>query len=356
VSRGVVALLLALAACASPHYKYDDARDMLYGNACFSAPSYSLRLAPSGKEVGTATLLTRLEGDVPIVVCAGESHPNVYHHWLQLQLLKLIHQHSEKPVYLGLEMVPWPLQDAVTDAEAQCKWQDGPPAAIAWDWQWGYSWELYKPVIQYALGAMAAKMLAIGPPAEVRNAIRRVKAVNVLPARWLASAPARLADDDETAVMDLSGYSGEEAQAAFAEFSLATETMAECIASTLYPGSVPQARACPLATPASCESPACNAATPPPVLVALTGSLHCAPGSLPRALHRLLGDRPVRIVSVVPVLYGQSGSSIADMLIGPWGEKSVGEDSVFLGVMSMPQLHSQKECRVVASDRCLEAP
>lgn len=83
------------------------------------------------------------------IVYIGEAHGTAEHPELAAQLVRLALA-SGRPVQIGLEMLPWDLQDAAT-AYAQGELNEEEfLEAVSWETTWGYDWEAYAPLVRLA--------------------------------------------------------------------------------------------------------------------------------------------------------------------------------------------------------------
>ncbi len=103
------------------------------------------------------------------VVCVGEEHPNPHHHWVQLQVV----QHLVKvwPHFaLAMEMFQRPFQGVLDDYAARRIDDAALRSRTGWEDRWGYSFDLYKPIIAAAVDAHAA-LLALNAPKELTKKV-----------------------------------------------------------------------------------------------------------------------------------------------------------------------------------------
>jgi len=108
--------------------------------------SAEIRDLRSGEVLGAQQLLARLAEPERLII--GEQHDNADHHAAQLWLLQALGEQRAQGSLL-LEMLT-PNQQAKVDAARQAK--SGPadlPAALAW--QEGWDWNLYGPIVRFAL-------------------------------------------------------------------------------------------------------------------------------------------------------------------------------------------------------------
>ena len=122
----------------------------------------------SGQALRPGQLVQRL-ADAPRVL-VGEKHDNPDHHRLQLWLLRALESRRPQGSLL-LEMLE-PRQQALVDAQ---KGKASPAADLpkALDWQPGWDWALYGPIVREALGQPYPLLAANLSPEEVRQAYRQ---------------------------------------------------------------------------------------------------------------------------------------------------------------------------------------
>ncbi len=165
----LLCLLLALGGCqaslpALPAWQGNEGRD--------DATLGQIRDLASGQPVSPQALVQAL-ADAPRVL-VGEKHDNPDHHALQLWLIHAL-QARRKQGSLLLEMLQ-PEQQARVDALAG---QASLPADLpkALDWQEGWDWQLYGPIVREALQSHVPLLAANLSPAEIRQAYRQPAAL-----------------------------------------------------------------------------------------------------------------------------------------------------------------------------------
>ncbi|MBF0454360.1 MAG: ChaN family lipoprotein [Magnetococcales bacterium] len=83
------------------------------------------------------------------VVLVGESHDDLHHHQVQLQVIQALHQRREQ-IAIGLEMIPQHLQPQL-DRWVRGELEEGDFLdAISWYSTWGFDAELYLPIFRFA--------------------------------------------------------------------------------------------------------------------------------------------------------------------------------------------------------------
>ncbi|MDR2307877.1 MAG: ChaN family lipoprotein [Paucimonas sp.] len=140
-----------------------------------------IRDLSTGQVVSPEQLVERLASAPRVLV--GEKHDNPDHHALQLWLLRALDSRRPQGSLL-LEMLQ-PEQQARVDAQQGKASVD---LAKALDWQPGWDWALYGPIVREALAHAYPLLAANLSSAEVREAYRQP----VAPSGTYSSAPAVL--------------------------------------------------------------------------------------------------------------------------------------------------------------------
>ncbi|MGE7992702.1 ChaN family lipoprotein [Pseudomonas sp. NPDC089554] len=125
------------------------------------------------RELANGRTLTPLQlvqalADAPRVL-VGEKHDNPDHHRLELWLLRAL-QTQRPQGSLLLEMLQSEQQPRVDAIKAQPTLPEDLPKAL--DWQEGWSWQSYGPIVQYALTHQLPLLAADLSKAEVRKVYR----------------------------------------------------------------------------------------------------------------------------------------------------------------------------------------
>lgn len=134
----------------------------------------------SGKPLTPDELLDELEHADRLLV--GERHDNADHHALQLWLLEALAQRREQGSLL-MEMLNPEQQPKVEAAKAAIAEGAAPadlPAAL--EWQKGWTWSLYGPLVEYALAQPFPLLHANLDGAEISTIYREKPEVTGLPA------------------------------------------------------------------------------------------------------------------------------------------------------------------------------
>lgn len=127
----------------------------------------------SGEVLTAQQLLTRLAEPERLII--GEQHDNADHHAAQLWLLQSLGEQRAQGSLL-LEMLS-PVQQAKVDAARQSKSVPADlPAALAW--QEGWDWNLYGPIVRFALSQPYPLLAANLDDSEIRAFYRNPPALN----------------------------------------------------------------------------------------------------------------------------------------------------------------------------------
>lgn len=120
------------------------------------------------------------------VVVVGEQHDDPAHHELQRRLVTTLAA-DEPGVAVGLEMLTWNLQDPLDRYNAGEIDADGLATAVDWPKVWGFTFELYKPILVDGHAA-GARFLAFNAPRDLVRAVRK-KGIENLGADELRALP-----------------------------------------------------------------------------------------------------------------------------------------------------------------------
>lgn len=128
-----------------------------------------------GTRISVRQLIQELAGADRVLV--GERHDNPDHHALQLWLLEALAQRREQGSLL-LEMLDPVQQQKVASVQASIdrgQWPSDLPATL--DWQQGWDWKLYGPLVEYALAQPYPVLAANLDRAEISDIYRRAPTV-----------------------------------------------------------------------------------------------------------------------------------------------------------------------------------
>jgi uncharacterized iron-regulated protein len=125
----------------------------------------------SGEGVSTQQLVAELAGADRVLV--GERHDNPDHHALQRWLLEALAQRREQGSLL-LEMLNPDQQEKVARTQASIERGQWPAdLAAELEWQKGWDWRLYAPVVEYALAQPYPLLSANLDRVEIMDIYRR---------------------------------------------------------------------------------------------------------------------------------------------------------------------------------------
>jgi uncharacterized iron-regulated protein len=129
----------------------------------------------TGNQMSAKRLIDELAGAEQVLV--GERHDNPDHHALQLWLLQALAQRRDQGSLL-LEMLNPDQQERVAEVRASVERSEWPSdLAAALEWQQGWDWQLYSPVVEYALAQPLTVMSANLDRAEIMSIYRRIPAL-----------------------------------------------------------------------------------------------------------------------------------------------------------------------------------
>lgn len=136
-----------------------------------AAISYSFIDGKTGRSIDTPTAFAQLASQQ--LVCIGEEHPEIRHHWAQRELVKnLVVSAIPGALALGLEMVQTPFQGVLDDLESGAIDAATFLSRSGWATRWGYDFGLYQPILATAIAAKI-KLLALNAPRELTKRIVR---------------------------------------------------------------------------------------------------------------------------------------------------------------------------------------
>ncbi len=133
-----------------------------------AALPYRILDARTGRQLDEPAFWQRLE--TARAVCVGEDHSNPHHHWWQLEVVKQLGRHTDRPFALGLEMVQRPFQGVLDDYEAKRIDAAAMQSRTGWEDRWGYDYSLYGPIIDQAL-AVHGHLIALNAPRELTKKV-----------------------------------------------------------------------------------------------------------------------------------------------------------------------------------------
>ncbi len=215
------------------------------------------------------------------VVMVGETHDHPGHHQAQLKILKLMTEQGPPPV-VGIEWLDQGAQPACDALSNGSLTVDQFAEQADWNSRWGYTLDLYRPILEY-VREHRLKLYALNAPLKVVRKVARKGLKALTPEERGLLAPALDLHDPEYEKMIAlqfqgHGIKGQEAQANFLAAQIGRdETMAHNLALALYPWPDAGKKA-----------------------VVLAGSAHVAHGrGLPARIQRRLPG--VKLITFLPV-------------------------------------------------------
>ncbi|MBH3463066.1 MULTISPECIES: ChaN family lipoprotein [Pseudomonas] len=127
-----------------------------------------IQALPSGR-VLTPDELVQALSDVPRIL-VGEKHDNPDHHALQRWLLQAL-QTARPQGSVVLEMLQPAQQPLIDKVQRQAQLPSDLPAAL--DWQQGWDWQIYAPIVREALKGPGVLLAGDLSPEAMREAYRR---------------------------------------------------------------------------------------------------------------------------------------------------------------------------------------
>jgi len=123
----------------------------------------------SGETLTPAELAVRLAETR--IVFVGESHTSIEFHNAQLRLIQELHR-AGREVLIGLEMYPYTRQQPLDDWTAGHYTEEGFVALSHWYDNWGYHWNYYREIFDFARRNQL-QMLAVNAPRKVVSEVRK---------------------------------------------------------------------------------------------------------------------------------------------------------------------------------------
>ncbi|HEK1770513.1 TPA: ChaN family lipoprotein [Pseudomonas putida] len=127
-----------------------------------------IQALPSGRVLTPGELVQALS-DVPRIL-VGEKHDNPDHHALQRWLLQAL-QTARPQGSVVLEMLQPAQQPLIDKVQRQAQLPSDLPAAL--DWQQGWDWQMYAPIVREALKGLGVLLAGDLSPEAMREAYRR---------------------------------------------------------------------------------------------------------------------------------------------------------------------------------------
>lgn len=205
--RAFVAALVALAAIAAGGCASSVAREVTSGPAPHRRPLRDIdpNLVPdpvrfddeapyawidgnTGKTISFDDVVKRAAAAQVIVV--GEQHDQATHHEVQRRIVTTLAAPSDKSarkLVVGLEMLTWDKQAVLDRFNAGELDADAFAAAVDWQKAWGFTFDLYRPLLADG-HASGASFRALNAPRELVRAVRK-KGIDGLSADELRALP-----------------------------------------------------------------------------------------------------------------------------------------------------------------------
>lgn len=283
---GLLFLLAGCLAAPSPHP---------------SIPGPGVVLDAAGRTTTRLVLAKALAGAQ--VALVGEVHDNPAHHRLQLELAQDMAK-AGGPLFIGVEWLDHSMQPVCDRLSNGTITPEQFAREVGWDKHWGYSFEMFKPILALAAKPNVA-LLALNAPTAVIRKLARQGLAKLSPAERAQLAPALdLADPAYREVIMRAfrahGMAGPAMGERFFGAQVARdETMAHRLAARFLPWPESKARA---------------------IVFAGGGHLTAGQGLPPRIERRLPG---VRLITVLPATPGslaglaarRPGAPLADFVV-----------------------------------------
>jgi uncharacterized iron-regulated protein len=106
------------------------------------------------------------------LVCVGETHNADVHHRVQLQIIKALFAQDER-LAVGMEMFQRPFHAALDGYVAGSSGEADFLKATEYAKRWGYSWSLYKPIVDFCRNNRVP-VAALNAPKELTSRISKV--------------------------------------------------------------------------------------------------------------------------------------------------------------------------------------
>ncbi|AFZ32310.1 protein of unknown function DUF399 [Gloeocapsa sp. PCC 7428] len=113
------------------------------------------------------------------VVYLGETHNNLQHHQMQLEIIQSLHKQQPK-IAIALEMFQRPYQQFLDQYIAGKLTEQELLEKTEYNQRWGFPWENYAPILRYAK-ANKLPVLALNTPSEVTRQVAREGLASLTP-------------------------------------------------------------------------------------------------------------------------------------------------------------------------------
>ncbi|MHC6223967.1 ChaN family lipoprotein [Pseudomonas sp. X10] len=168
LSSLLLCLACGLVGCQAPQARLPVLPDWQGSEGRNSADLGQIRDLASGQSLTPEQLLRQLAAAPRVLV--GEKHDNPDHHALQLWLLRALERQRPQGSLL-LEMLQPEQQERVDALKEQEQLPEDLPKAL--DWQDGWDWSLYGPIVEEALRRPYPLLAANLSPAQMRQVYRQ---------------------------------------------------------------------------------------------------------------------------------------------------------------------------------------
>ncbi|MBD1845569.1 ChaN family lipoprotein [Cyanobacteria bacterium FACHB-63] len=142
----------------------------------WTAPGYAQTLSaavsvstPTQQKLDPQMVLKQLRQSR--VIYLGETHDSEADHRAQLEIIRSLHQQNPK-LAIGMEMFQRPFQSGLDSYLAGASTATRLREFTEYDKRWGYSWEFYYPIINFAK-ENRLPVVALNTPAEVTRKVAR---------------------------------------------------------------------------------------------------------------------------------------------------------------------------------------
>ncbi len=146
----------------------------------------------TGELVTPEEMAKRLAGTGILFI--GENHTNQEFHDVQFRAIRALHE-AGREVLIGLEMFPYTEQAVLDSWNGGRYTEDGFVELGRWYDNWGYHWNYYRNIFNYARDK-GLKMYAVNSPRDVVKSVRTKGFENLTPEE-AAHLPPRLATDND---------------------------------------------------------------------------------------------------------------------------------------------------------------
>ena len=113
------------------------------------------------------------------ILFIGENHTDQNFHDVQLRTIRALHD-AGREVLIGLEMFPYTEQPALDNWNAGRYTEDGFVELARWYDNWGYHWNYYRGIFNYARES-GINMYAVNSPRDVVKSVRTKGFGNLTP-------------------------------------------------------------------------------------------------------------------------------------------------------------------------------